>query len=380
MPATSGAIVVGAGIVGAACGEALARDGWRVTILEQGFAASGTTAAGMGHIVVMDDSPEQLALTAYSDRLWRELGFDACRGVEVDRCGTLWIAEDAAQLAALSAKSKAYTAAGIGVEVLDAQQLADAEPNLRGGLAGALRVPGDSVVYPPGATLELLRRARAAGATLREGAEVVSLGPNSARLRNGETLHADVIVNATGARASQLSADLPIVPRKGHLAITDRAPGVCRHQLVELGYLASAHSMTSESVAFNLQPRTTGQVLIGSSRELVGWDASINRSILRRMLERAIEFVPSLGNLSVIRCWTGFRPTTADKLPLIGAWDPTPGVWIAAGHEGLGITTSLATGALLADLVAGRETAILAEPFAPMRAIESFERPAGAMA
>jgi D-hydroxyproline dehydrogenase subunit beta len=107
MPATSDAIVVGAGIVGAACAEALARDGWRVTILEESFAASGTTAAGMGHIVVMDDSPAQLALTAYSDRLWRALGLDHDPRSEVDRCGTLWIAEDGSQLAALDEKCSA---------------------------------------------------------------------------------------------------------------------------------------------------------------------------------------------------------------------------------------------------------------------------------
>ncbi|MGH2899931.1 MAG: NAD(P)/FAD-dependent oxidoreductase [Solirubrobacteraceae bacterium] len=110
-------------------------------------------------------------------------------------------------------------------------------------------------------------------------------------------------------------------------------------------------------------------MLIGSSRELVGWDGSINRSVLRQMLARATDFLPRIGALSIIRVWTGFRPATPDKLPLIGRWDPTPGLWIAAGHEGLGITTSLATGQLLADLVVGRSTAIDAAPFAPARVL-----------
>lgn len=373
MRATSDAIVVGAGIVGAACAEALARDGWRVTILERSFAASGTTAAGMGHVVVMDDSPEQLAFTAYADRLWRESGLGANRRSEVDRCGTLWIAEDEAQLAALEPKHHAYAAVGIETEILDARQVAAAEPHLRPGLAGALRVPGDSVVYPPGATLELLRRAIASGAALREGAEVIAIGARLVRLEDGSELSADLIVNAAGARAAQLTPALPIVPRKGHLAITDRGARLCGHQLVELGYLASAHTMTTESIAFNLQPRTTGQVLIGSSRELVGWDPSIDRRMLRRMLARAVEFVPALAGASIIRCWTGFRPATPDKLPLIGPWDPVPGLWVAAGHEGLGITTSLATAGLLADLAAGRSPAIGAAPFAANRALSATE-------
>jgi glycine/D-amino acid oxidase-like deaminating enzyme len=138
---------------------------------------------------------------------------------------------------------------------------------------------------------------------------------------------------------------------------------------VELGYLTSAHVMTSESVAFNVQPRATGQLLIGSSRELVGWDAAINHAILQRMFRRAIEFMPGLRDLSIIRCWTGFRPATPDKLPLIGRWDPTPGLWVAAGHEGLGITTSLATARLLVDQIMGRATGIDAAPYLPSRVL-----------
>lgn len=363
------AIVVGAGIVGAACAAALAQAGLQVTILERSFASAGTTSVGMGHVVVMDDSAEQLALTTYSDRLWRALAPELGAGAELDRCGTLWVAEDDTQLTAVREKQRVYATAGIDSEILDAKQLAEAEPALRRDLVGALLVPGDSVVYPPGATLTLVERAKARGAVLREGVTVRELVPNGVRL-DGETIHADVVVNATGAAAAQLTPELPIVPRKGHLVITDRYPGLCRHQLVELGYLTSAHVMTNESVAFNLQPRPTGQLLIGSSRELVGWEPSINRAILQKMLNRAIEFMPAVKDLSVIRCWTGFRPATPDKLPVIGRWEPTPGLWIAAGHEGLGITTSLATAQLIADLVVGHQPAIDASPYSPSRVID----------
>jgi glycine/D-amino acid oxidase-like deaminating enzyme len=364
----SEAIVVGAGIVGAACAAALADDGWRVTILERSFASAGTTSVGMGHVVAMDDSPEQLALTAYSGRLWSSLAPRLDRRAEVDACGTLWVAEDAAQLDAVRAKQGIYAAAGIEAQLLDDRALIEAEPNLRRGLVGALRVPNDSVVYPPGVAIRLIELAMASGATLREGVEVREILPHGVRC-DGETLHADVVVNAAGPSAGLLTPGLPIVPRKGHLAITDRYPNFCRHQLVELGYLTSAHVMTNESVAFNVQPRSTGQVLIGSSRELVGWEAAINHSILERMLARAVEFLPGLRELSIIRSWTGFRPATPDKLPLIGPWEATPGVWIAAGHEGLGITTSLGTARLIADQLAGRVPAIDPSPFWPSRVL-----------
>jgi D-hydroxyproline dehydrogenase subunit beta len=362
------AIVVGAGIVGAACAAAFARAGLRVTIVEADFAASGTTAAGMGHIVAMDDSAEQLALTGYSQRLWAELSPRLPVEAEVDDCGTLWVAEDARQLEVVRAKQRVYASAGIVTQHLDARELAEAEPQLREGLAGALRAPADSIVYPPGATLHLLTMARDHGAAVHEHTTIDSIGAHEVRTGGG-SMRAEVIVNAAGASAATLTPGLPIVPRKGHLAITDRYPGFCRHQIVELGYLASAHEMTAESVAFNVQPRRTGQLLIGSSRELVGWDASTNHRVLGQMLRRACDFLPRLSSLSIIRTWTGFRPATPDALPLIGSWDPVPGLWIAAGHEGLGITTSLGTAQLLADLVTGRSPAIDPAPYAPVRAL-----------
>jgi glycine/D-amino acid oxidase-like deaminating enzyme len=368
------AIVVGAGIVGAACARELARAGMSVTVIESTYAGGGTTAAGMGHLVAMDDSPEQLSLTALSIRLWHELRPTLGAAVEFDPCGTIWVAERDEHMTAVREKAATYGDQGIACEVLTAARLAALEPNLRAGLAGGMLVKGDAVLYPPGATLALLGDACAHGATIREGCTIDEIMTHAVRCGDA-TMEADVIVNAAGARAAQLTPGLPIVPRKGHLAITDRAPGFVRHQLVELGYLASAHQMTSESVAFNVQPRVTGQVLIGSSRELIGWDASTDRGLLRRMLDRAVSFMPGLSRLSVIRTWTGFRPATPDKLPLIGRWDPVDGLWIAAGHEGLGITTSLGTARLLCDLVLGRPTPFDAAPFAPVRALAATMAP-----
>jgi len=121
------------------------------------------------------------------------------------------------------------------------------------------------------------------------------------------------------------------------------------------------------SVAFNVQPRSTGQVLIGSSRELVGWDASINRDVLGRMLRRAVSFVPALAEVPALRTWTGFRPATPDHRPFIGVWPNMPRLWIAAGHEGLGITMALGTGRLLTDLICGRAPGIDPTPYSPAR-------------
>jgi glycine/D-amino acid oxidase-like deaminating enzyme len=371
------AIIVGGGIVGAACAEALARDGARVTVLEQGRSGGGATAAAMGHLVVMDDSPAQLALTAYAMRLWHDRRDTMPLALERLDAGTLWIAEHEEELAAATAKAETYRAAGIRAELVDSAALSRAEPRLRGGLAGALHVPDDAVIYPPAAVQWQLAHAVNLGAELREGMQVRRVGARRVETE-GATLHADVVVVAAGCGSATLVPELPIVPRKGHLIVTDRYPDFCRHQLVELGYLASAHGTDGPSVAFNLQPRPTAQLLIGSSRQLVGLDGAVDREIVRRMVDRALHFVPALGDLHATRVWTGFRPATPDSLPLIGAWPALDGVWIAAGHEGLGITTALATAQILADQIAGRPPAIDPAPYAPDRVWQKETAPAHA--
>ncbi len=369
MAAIPDVLIVGGGIVGVACADALAQDGARVTVLESEFVGAGATAAGMGHIVVMDDSEAQFALTAWSRGLLAGLIDELPADVEHDACGTIWIAVGAAELEEARGKLAFFRARGVVAELLDAAQLREAEPRLRPGLAGGLRVPGDSVVYPPALARWLAARARRAGATIHERVAVERITPDGVMTGNGE-FAAPLIVNAAGAHAAVLTPGLPIVPRRGLLAITDRYPKFCRHQLVELGYLQSAHALSDASVAFNVQPRRTGQVLIGSSRELVGWDRVPNRPLLARMLARAVTFMPGLAGMDVIRTWAGFRPATPDKLPLVGPWPDRPGLWIAAGHEGLGITTALGTARLLADLIAGRVPAIDPAPYAAARAAQ----------
>jgi glycine/D-amino acid oxidase-like deaminating enzyme len=361
-------IIVGAGIVGAACAMECARGGLRTLVLERGIVGGGTTAAGMGHIVVMDDSEAQFTLTSYSRRLWLEQRPQLPRDVECDTCGTLWIAADAGEMAEVYRKQKFYEARGARVEVLDAAGVAKVEPNLRPGLAGGLWVVDDAVVYQPCAARFFLEQASKAGAELRTGVAVKNLLPGGGvELADGSRISAGYSVNATGPWSPELTPGLAVRKRKGHLVITDRAPGFVRHQIVELGYLKSAHSMGRDSVAFNVQPRLTGQVLIGSSRQFEADDSAVDQPVLDRMLRRALEYLPGLGKLPAIRTWTGHRAATPDKLPVIGPSGAGSRIWLATGHEGLGITTSLGTGRLLADLLLGRPTEIPAEPFAPSR-------------
>ena len=361
-------IIVGAGIVGAACADECARHGMRVAVVDQEMIGSGATAAGMGHIVAMDDSEAQFALTRYSQQLWQKLRSELPEDVEYEQCGTIWVAADEEEMDEVRRKQLYYSLRKVPVEVLSAADLERLEPNLRKGMAGGLLVPEDGVLYPPCAARFLMERAQARGASLDLGIPVTEIGQGHVRLANGAEFAAGTIVNAAGAWSPALTPGIDVKKRKGHLVITDRYPGFVRHQLVELGYLKSAHSSTTDSVAFNVQPRSTGQVLIGSSRQYGVESKDVDHAIVSRMLARAQEYMPALAHTSAIRVWTGFRAATPDKLPLIGAWPGDSTLYLATGHEGLGITTSLATARLLVDQLTGQRSAIPVEPYLPSRA------------
>lgn len=363
-------VIAGAGIVGAACALECAQRGLRTAVVEPRSIGAGATAAGMGHIVVMDDSPAQLSLTRYSQQLWRALAPQLPPSVEFDACGTVWVAADEDEMAEVHRKHLVYAEAGVPTRILDPHALAAAEPHLRRPLAGGLLVPEDAVLYPPAAAAWLIKQAVALGATLFSRHSIVSAANQIVRLSDASELRATYIVNAAGADAPRLTPGIPIRKRKGHLVVTDRYPAFVRHQLVELGYLKSAHSLTADSVAFNVQPRRTGQIILGSSRQFDAQDSAVDRRILSAMIDRARAYMPEIGSLQSIRVWTGFRAATPDKLPMIGPWPGDRSLWLATGHEGLGITTSLATARLLADALTGRQPAIPIEPYLPQRFAE----------
>ncbi len=365
--ATFDVVIVGAGIVGAACADECTRQGMRVLVVDQDVVGSGATGAGMGHIVVMDDSDAQFALTRYSQQLWQQLRRDLPADVEYEECGTIWVAADDQEMAEVRRKEAYYRRSGVPVQVLNSEDLERLEPNLQKGMAGGLLVPEDAVLYPPCAAQFLMERARVKGAELLLGAAVSQVGKGRVQLADGSQFSAATIVNAAGAWAPVLTPGVDVKKRKGHLVITDRYPGFVRHQLVEMGYLKSAHSVTADSVAFNVQPRKTGQVLIGSSRQYGAEHKEVDHAIVTRMLQRAQHYLPALAHLSAIRVWTGFRAATSDKLPLIGPWPGDSTLYLAAGHEGLGIATSLASARLLVAQLVGGSPAIAFEPYLPSR-------------
>jgi glycine/D-amino acid oxidase-like deaminating enzyme len=367
--------IVGGGIVGCACAWMACEAGLSVALFEARRIGAGATAAGMGHLVVIDEDPAELALARLSMSLWPR--WEGWNSVERTTTGTLWIAETEAQARAAQAKRERLAAADWPAEWLDATALREAEPRLAHDLAGALRVTRDEVAYGPGMAAGLAAGVRARGGRVEDMAPVASLGGDGLLLHDGRRIAAGHVLLAAGCDSARLwpgPGRLAVVPRKGQLAITDRYPGWIRHALVELGYVDSAHGHEPESVAFNAQPRVTGQVLLGSSRRYGDDSLAVDAALLARMVRRARRFLPEIGGLRLLRSWAGHRPATLDGRPLIGR---VPGEragatqWIASGHEGLGLTTAMGTARLWLDLLLGCPPAIDPAPYAPGRLLEA---------
>jgi D-hydroxyproline dehydrogenase subunit beta len=361
--------VVGAGIIGGACAAELARGGMSVLLVEAVDVASDTSCRAMGHVGVYDDSPAQLALTRFACQLWKEAAPELPREVEYVRRGALWLAQTPEDMEEVERKHEIYSTAGVETRVVDSPTLAGMEPNLRPDLPGALYVPSDVVLDAAEATRYLVRRAVADGAELRIRTKVRGLTEQGLQLADGTEVAAQRVVLATGWQAPRLLPRLPIRPRKGHIALTAPRPDYVRHQLSEVGYVRGAQPERTESITFSFQPRTNGKYLIGATRQYVGESTSVDPEIVRRLLSRASEFLPDASRLTIERTWAGLRPAGPDAVPILGPMPGRPNLLLAVAHEGIGITTSIATGRLISEMVDGRAPSIPIEPYLPDRLV-----------
>ncbi|MFI9353958.1 NAD(P)/FAD-dependent oxidoreductase [Streptomyces lydicus] len=375
---TSDVVIVGAGAVGAACAYYAARSGLSVTVVDRGAVAGGTTGAGEGNLLVSDKEPgPELDLALLSARLWRELAAALPPEIEYETKGGLVVAGDEPGLTALRTLSAAQAAAGVASTYLPAGRLRDAEPHLAPGLAGGVLYPQDAQVQPALAAAHLLR---ASGARLHLGAEVTAVlrSPGGAvrgvRTPRGDLL-APAVVNATGTWAGELAAlagvTVPVLPRRGYVLVTEPLPRIVRRKVYAADYVAD---VASDSAALQtsavVEGTPAGPVLIGASRERVGFDRTLSVEVIRRLAARAAALFPVLAGVRVMRAYQGFRPYLPDHLPAIGPDPRAPGLLHACGHEGAGIGLAPATGRLIAAALTATPAPLDAAPFRPDRFVE----------
>ncbi len=389
MAETADFVVVGGGIIGCSVAYHLAlllpRTS-RIVLLDRGPIAGATSGSCMGHLMVTPDDPQEYAFTATSVRMWRELA-ERCGGFDYNPTGALYLADADEDLELLPVLHRQFAENGDRADILDGKQLRDIEPGLADDLPGALYYPGDGVVLPMLACGVLLREAQRSNANvvIRPDCAVTGFLRDGERIAGVATAQGPIatrtVVNAAGVWAPDLAElcgqpRLPIYPRAGNLAITGHHVSPIRTQLLEVSYLRFAHGAAKVDPtrtddagghAVNMQPQTNGGCLIGSTRQFRGMDRTLNRELLHRSLLRAQRYAPGLAAAPIVRTWVGLRPYSIDKHPLLGPWPTVPGLWLAGGHEGLGISLAMISGLLLAQQIAGLPTAIDHTPYLPAR-------------
>lgn len=371
-------MVVGAGMVGAACALYAARAGLGVAVVDRGPVSGGTTGAGEGNLLVSDKEPgPELDLALLSGRLWADLAEERAESIEYEAKGGVVVASTPEGLAALETFAEGQRAAGVLTEPVTADELHSLEPYLAPGLAGAVHYPQDTQVMPALAAAHLLRASGARLLTGRTVTEVLRAKDGSVRgVRTDRgDLHAPAVVNAAGTWGAEVASlagvTLPVLPRRGFVLVTEPVPRRVRHKVYAADYVAD---VASDSAALQTSPvvegTAAGPILIGASRERVGFDRAFSLPVVRELAEGATRLFPFLSEVRALRTYLGFRPYLPDHLPAIGPDPRVPGLFHACGHEGAGIGLSTGTGLLIAQTLAGGAPDLDLAPFRPDRFLE----------
>ena len=371
------AIVIGAGVVGACTALSLVNAGLKVLVIDRGPVASGTTGAGEGNILVSDKEPSaELTLAVRSRDAWFELNTDIGGGFELEPKGGVVVSRSEKGIANLKKLSQLQKSNGIEVVELDAAGIRKIEPLIAESVEYAVLYPGDAQCQPMLAAAQIMRAVRKRGGQFIQGENVKAINISSGRVVGLKTdknnYSCPIIVNATGTWAGDIAklagSYLPIAPRRGFILVTVPAPELIFHKVYDADYVANIASGEADLQSSAVVEGTaSGTILIGASRERVGFKSEFEIPILRQLARQAISVFPILKEVQLLRAYRGFRPYAPDHLPVIGEDGNISGLWHAAGHEGAGIVLAPATAELITAEILGKTPFMDPTPFSPKR-------------
>jgi len=381
-------LIIGGGIIGCSIAYYTSKYGRDVTIIEKGEFVSGTSSRCDGNILAIDKDPgfdSQMSLV--SQRLVTELSEELEHSFEYRAPGSILVCESDEEMEAAQQWVNRQKDAGLPFRMLDRQDIREESPFFADDLLGGLECATDSTVNPYLLAFSLLAESKKLGAKAFNHTEVKEMkrdidGSFIVETTNG-TFTAKQVVNAAGVWAPKigqmLDVNIPIEPRKGHIIVASRQQHVGCRKVMEFGYLISkfggkrkVDALTEKyGVALVFEPTESQNFLIGSSREFVGFHTRINNEVIKCIANRAIRFYPKMADMMVIRSYAGLRPWTEDHLPIISGVEHIPNYFIAAGHEGDGISLAAVTGKVIEELLNEKETII---PIEPLRLSRFTER------
>lgn len=369
--------IIGGGIVGCAIAYYVSRSGVDCLLIEKGDLVSGTSSRCDGNITIVDKDPGfDSKMSLASQQLTVDLAKELDMPFEYRALGSILVCDNDAEMETAKEWVDIQNKAGLKFNVLDRSDIRQESPYFADDIPGGLECETDSLINPYLFCYALIDKAQQYGLKLHTFAEVTSISKAedfSIETTRG-TFTAKKVVNAAGVWApfigKMLGIEIPIVPRKGHIMVGSRQKPVMMRNVMEFGYLMNkfqreriADPETQEhGVALVLEPTESQNFLLGSSRQFVGFDGRVDIRVVKTMAKRALRFFPKMDDFNIIRTYTGFRPWTKDHLPIVSAVEEVPGFYIAAGHEGDGISLAAITGKLIEEMLCEKETTVPIDP------------------
>lgn len=366
MTRTADVIIVGGGVIGAACAYYLARKGLSVHVVERrrGIALEATGAnAGM---IGASTAPAPVApLMVRGLQLLHQLAEELEHPFELVTDGRLHLAyteDDVRQLRQDVGPWEAIT--GQKLELLSPDDLRELEPFLNHEVfAGGMLVEGEGHLNPFELTFSFLKGAEGLGGRLSVDTDVLGLMVDNGRVvgvrTNRGDLYGGAVVIAAGAWAAPLvrdmGIDLPVKPGRGQMLITERTGVVTRRTL--------------RAPDIGIRQTVSGNVMLGSVVEYVGFDRSTT-TLVGTFATKWLRLMPALRTVNIIRMWSGFRPMSEDGSPIVGAAPGVEGLWLATGHARTGLTWSAVTGEVIAKLMTGETVDLDIAPISPARLVQ----------
>jgi sarcosine oxidase subunit beta len=364
------AVIIGGGVIGASIAFHLAQRKTKVVLLEQGDLASGTSGACDGLVFLQSKKPGiHLKLALASKARFDELQDQMPRLIEYENNGGLVVIESEAELEAMRAFVAEQRKNGLDVSLLDGLEARELEPHLSGHIRGATYSPLDGQVNPIALTIGFALEAERLGAEIATDTVVTGIKVERQCVRgvstNQGTVETEVVVNAAGVFAPEIgrmvNLKIPIEPRRGQVLVTERCDRIVSRCLISAGYIAAKFEpelAKREGEGMSLEQTASGNLLLGSTREFVGFDRHTSLEGVQQIAARTSRILPCLKKMNIIRTFAGLRPYTPDGLPILGPVNDLRGFFMAAGHEGDGIALAPITGMLIAQLLVDSQPSI----------------------
>ncbi len=371
-------VIVGAGIVGAMCAHFAHKAGLKTIVIDRGSIASGTTGAGEGNIMVSDKSPgAELELALISRDLWFSVGQEVGDSFELVAKGGVSVARF--DPSALFALANEQSKVGVQARELNFDEIRKLEPFISPEIKFGIHYPQDAQCQPMLAAARILEHFVANGGELHSYQDVQEINsrPNGLEIKTSKSIYkSSFVINAAGTWAGEIAKRagtfLPIMPRRGFILVTSPLPEYVFHKVYDSDYVDNVASDEAELQTSTVVEGTrSGTILIGASRERVGYDKSMNIQIIKVLARQAISLFPVLEKAQLLRVYNGFRPYSPDHLPVIGEDLIVPGLFHCAGHEGAGIGLSAASGKIITQLITGVTPLVNPVAFSPTR----FQQP-----